>query len=178
MSDSEAEADPPSSKAVDPIAPAAPGKPPPPAAAPAVASAAQTAPAPAAAGILWKKTKRKIAERYCRVVSVIDDDIESPALPILEGQPTATDIVRVSPRFWQLRKDLQEKKSCAIFMPIRTERSRRTIPPPSSKSTRQHPSLPPRTWSFSTGIWAGLIPPIMPKPFSTNCSRKAASASC
>jgi len=106
-------AEPPTAVVPAPAAPATPAPAPagaPPPAAGGAPPAVPTAASAPAKEVRWKKTRRTIAESYCRVVAVIDDDIERTSIPILEGEATASEGVSISPRFWRLRNDLQEKK--------------------------------------------------------------------
>jgi hypothetical protein len=79
---------------------------------------------PAVVEAIWRNTRKGIAESYCRVVAVIDDDIERTPAPLFEGEQGATASVGVSPRFWQLRSDLQAKKIlCHLHTYPKTEMS-------------------------------------------------------
>lgn len=62
------------------------------------------------ADAIWRQTRREIAERYCRVVTVIDDDIEVSDAPMLEGDRGVGSGPVISQRFWQLRKGFQDRK--------------------------------------------------------------------
>jgi len=68
------------------------------------------APIGTSTALSWMQTRQRIAANYCRVVAVIDDDIDCTMPEADADAETTSNRLVVSPRFWQLRQDLQNRK--------------------------------------------------------------------